>query len=231
MNRELGAITEKWDSGCAVKLNGHDRDKFFFYRELELVSEIPTSPQPKFSPGKRVGLITDYGKDLSPEILQTLKDGLERTCETSEPVSESPVPPTPIFESGDRVIHTKFGTHGEVIERSNTVSRRWRIREGSGHEENDYAFHEDELVFEGESIQTFTGYRTGDISDTHTDDQRANPKEPQYYGTVFPSGKTVIDWNTAVNSISIFNTYQEFEKIHGHFDDGYGTFIAWGEEL
>ena len=82
-------------------------------------------------------------------------------------------------------------------------------------------------------IDTFTIYRTGDISENHTPDQMNDPDEPQCFGVVFPSGKTVINWNTAVRSVSVFDNYDEFERIHGHVDPekdaAYGTKIVWAK--
>ncbi len=74
----------------------------------------------------------------------------------------------------------------------------------------------------------FTVYRRGDISATHNEDQVNPPDEPQFFGVVFPSGKTVIQWNTAVKSVAVFESMEELLKIHGHDDDVYRTEVVWG---
>lgn len=74
------------------------------------------------------------------------------------------------------------------------------------------------------SIKYFIGYRP-QVPDTHTADQKNAPDQPQYNGIVFEDGRVVLQWLTAVRSIAIFNSYEEFEKIHGHPE--YGTVIEW----
>lgn len=44
------------------------------------------------------------------------------------------------------------------------------------------------------------------------------------YGTLFPCGKSVICWNGSVNSITIYDTLEQLESIHGH---GGKTLIEW----
>lgn len=51
------------------------------------------------------------------------------------------------------------------------------------------------------------------------------PEQIQIYGVVTPQGKCIIEWQTAVNSVSIFASFDEFMKIHGHPD--YGTIVKW----
>ena len=75
---------------------------------------------------------------------------------------------------------------------------------------------------------TFTVYRRGDISENHDENQMNDPHEPQYFGIVFPSGKCVINWNTAIKSVSVFDSYADMIKIHGHLDSHYLTDIVWG---
>ena len=72
----------------------------------------------------------------------------------------------------------------------------------------------------------FKGYRP-QVPDTHNSDQKNAPDQPQYNGIVFEDGRTVLQWLTAVRSIAIFNSYEEFFKIHGHPE--YGTRIDWVE--
>jgi hypothetical protein len=153
------------------------------------------------------------------------------TVSELELLPETTSSPETIFDVGDRVISTKDGLRGVVTELVNSRNSDfyfvWVRFDGPGFSETR---RDSELVFEGEPIKTFTGYRTGDITDTHNEDQRNDSKEPQYYGCVFPNGRTVLSWNTSVESLSVFDSYAEFEKIHGHYEDGYGTFIAWDKK-
>ncbi len=43
-------------------------------------------------------------------------------------------------------------------------------------------------------------------------------------GIKFPDGKCVMQWQTAIRSITIYNSIEELKKVHGH--DG-ETVIKW----
>ena len=77
-------------------------------------------------------------------------------------------------------------------------------------------------------MNRFTAYRTLDISDTHNQNQANAPDQPQYQGCVFESGKCVIQWLTAVNSISVFDSFEQAMTIHGHPE--YGTRIEFHDQ-
>lgn len=75
--------------------------------------------------------------------------------------------------------------------------------------------------------RTFSVYRTADISANHNSDTMNAPDEVQFFGVIFPSGKAVINWDTAAKSISVFDSLEDVWKIHGHAQDGYGTEVLW----
>lgn len=74
-------------------------------------------------------------------------------------------------------------------------------------------------------MNRFTAYRTLDISDTHNELQANAPDQPQYEGVVFDNGKCVLNWLTAVNSIAVWDSFEDAMKIHGHPE--YGTRIVF----
>jgi hypothetical protein len=78
----------------------------------------------------------------------------------------------------------------------------------------------------------FSVYRRGDISDTHTPSQMNAPDEIQYDGVIFDDDTTVIHWNTAVRSTSVFEYFDDLLEIHGHLvEPEYATeFVFEGEE-
>ena len=79
----------------------------------------------------------------------------------------------------------------------------------------------------GYEIRTFTVFRRGEIAqETHAPELVNAPDEPQFFGVVFPSGKTVINWNTAAKSIAIFDSFEELDLVHGHPE--YETEWVWG---
>lgn len=78
-------------------------------------------------------------------------------------------------------------------------------------------------------MNRFTAFRTLDISDTHNEDQVNPPNEPQYKGVVFDTGKCVINWRTAVSSVSVFDSFEECMRIHGHPE--YGTKIQFHDKV
>lgn len=71
----------------------------------------------------------------------------------------------------------------------------------------------------------FIAYRRNDISATHEPHQVNHPDEIQYEGVVFESGKCVLNWRTAINSISVWDSFEDAMKIHGHPE--YGTEIIF----
>jgi hypothetical protein len=77
-------------------------------------------------------------------------------------------------------------------------------------------------------IKTFTVFRRGDLSETHDENQRpASPDEPAYWGVVFPDGTCVLRWAGAVVSHSVWASFEDAMKIHGHPEPRYGTELVW----
>lgn len=77
-------------------------------------------------------------------------------------------------------------------------------------------------------MKRFIAYRRGDISDTHQPHQVNAPEEVQYEGVVFDNGKCVLNWRTAINSISVWDSFDAAMRIHGHPE--YGTEIVFLDE-
>jgi hypothetical protein len=63
---------------------------------------------------------------------------------------------------------------------------------------------------------TFSCYRRGDISATHTTAQRVAPDEVQFDGVVFYDGTVAIRWNTLAHSTAVFPSLEDLLEIHGH---------------
>ena len=74
-------------------------------------------------------------------------------------------------------------------------------------------------------MKTFTVYRPFVPEETHNEDQRNAPDEAQFQGVVFDSGKCVLQWLTSVKSVSVFDSFDDMMRIHGHPE--YGTNIIW----
>ena len=68
-------------------------------------------------------------------------------------------------------------------------------------------------------------YRKGDLSATHNNLQANKPDEPQFEGVVFDNGKCVLNWLTAISSISVWNSFEDAMAIHGHPE--YKSEIVW----
>lgn len=75
------------------------------------------------------------------------------------------------------------------------------------------------------NIRRFTVYRPAVPTDTHNEDQRNAPDQVQYEGVVFTDGTCVLRWRTAVGSFSVWNSFEEAMRIHGHPE--YGTKIVF----
>lgn len=68
-------------------------------------------------------------------------------------------------------------------------------------------------------------YRRDVPTDTHNENQRNAPDEPQFEGVVFDDGKVVVHWLTAVKSISVWDSMDDLLKIHGHPE--YDSELKW----
>jgi len=78
-------------------------------------------------------------------------------------------------------------------------------------------------------VRTFTTYRRGDISDTHDENQMNPPDQPQFHGVVWPDGTCTIRWATAKAATAVWDSFEDMEAIHGHYEDGYGTEVVWDD--
>ena len=75
------------------------------------------------------------------------------------------------------------------------------------------------------NMRRFVGYRP-EPPERYLESGHANPvDQPQYEGIVFSDGSCCVRWRTAVNSTSVWASYSDFAKVHGHAD--YKTRIEW----
>jgi hypothetical protein len=73
--------------------------------------------------------------------------------------------------------------------------------------------------------RTFIGYRPK-VPVGYIEGGYGNlPDEPQYEGVVFSDGTTVLRWLTEFRSTSVWSSFAEMAKVHGHPD--YETHIEW----
>lgn len=62
--------------------------------------------------------------------------------------------------------------------------------------------------------------------DSYYEQGTANaPDEVQFEGIVFSDGSVCLRWMTQYRSHSVWGSYGEMEKVHGHPE--YGTVIEW----
>ena len=71
-------------------------------------------------------------------------------------------------------------------------------------------------------------YRRAVPAETHNEDQRGSPDTPQFEGVIFSDGSCAIRWCTAVRSTSVWTTFDDMMRIHGHPE--YGSEIEWHDE-
>ena len=77
-------------------------------------------------------------------------------------------------------------------------------------------------------MRHFVMYRKGDLSSTHNELQANKPDEIQFEGVIFDNGKCVLNWKTAISSISIWDSFEDAMAIHGHPE--YNSEIVWSDE-
>ena len=83
-----------------------------------------------------------------------------------------------------------------------------------------------------EPTKTFTVYRTGDLSETHDENQRpVSAEEPSFWGVVWPDGTCTLRWAGVVRATSVWATFDDAMKVHGHFEPRYGTRFEWDKVL
>ena len=75
------------------------------------------------------------------------------------------------------------------------------------------------------TMKRFTVFRESVPDETHNEDQKNAPDEPQYEGVVFTDGTCAIRWLTAMCSTSIWDSFETAMRIHGHPE--YGTKIVF----
>ncbi len=51
------------------------------------------------------------------------------------------------------------------------------------------------------------------------------PEGPQLEGVVFSDGRVAVRWLTPTGSTSVWDSFEDFEKIHGHPE--YGSVWRW----
>jgi len=73
----------------------------------------------------------------------------------------------------------------------------------------------------------FTMYRRNVPVDTHDENQRNAPDEPQFEGVVFSDGFCAVRWLTAKRSVSVWNSFEDMMAIHGHPE--YGSELVFHE--
>ena len=74
-------------------------------------------------------------------------------------------------------------------------------------------------------MMLFTMYRANVPADTHDENQRNAPDEPQFQGVVFDDGKVAVRWLTAKRSVSVWDSMNDMLAIHGHPE--YGSKLIW----
>jgi len=78
--------------------------------------------------------------------------------------------------------------------------------------------------------RAFTVYRTGDLSETHDENQRPpSPDEPSFWGVVFPDGTCVLRWAGVVQATAVWASFEDVMEVHGHFEERYGTRFEWAD--
>jgi hypothetical protein len=74
-------------------------------------------------------------------------------------------------------------------------------------------------------MRRFIGYRPNPPEDYEPRGHANSPDAPQYEGVVFDDGTVAVRWLTTFRSHSVWATWDDFYKIHGHPE--YGTVIKW----
>lgn len=77
-------------------------------------------------------------------------------------------------------------------------------------------------------MKRFTMFRRNVPIETHNEDQRGKPDEPQFEGVVFADGHVAVRWCTAVRSTSVWASMSDMLRIHGHPE--YGSELVWHDK-
>lgn len=73
-------------------------------------------------------------------------------------------------------------------------------------------------------MKRFTMYRRN-VPETHDENQRNPPDEPQFEGVVFSDGRVALRWLTAKRSVSVWDSLDDMLAIHGHPE--YDSELVW----
>ena len=76
-------------------------------------------------------------------------------------------------------------------------------------------------------MRTFTMYRRNVPDESHDENQKNPPDDPQFEGVVFSDGKCVIRWLTGKRSVAVWDSFEDMMAIHGHPE--YGSEMIWGK--
>lgn len=74
-------------------------------------------------------------------------------------------------------------------------------------------------------MKRFRVYRPEVPVETHGGGLANAPEEVQFEGVVFSDGTCCVRWLTAYRSHSVWASFEELEKVHGHPE--YGTVFEW----
>ena len=74
-------------------------------------------------------------------------------------------------------------------------------------------------------MRTFTMYRRSVPTDTHDENQRNAPDQPQFEGVVWSDGTCTIRWLTAKAATAVWSSLDDMLAIHGHPE--YGSELVW----
>lgn len=74
-------------------------------------------------------------------------------------------------------------------------------------------------------MRLFYGYRPNPPEGYKESGLANEADQPQYQGVRFDDGTVALKWMTAVHSTSLFDSFGDFLKVHGHPE--YGTRIEW----
>lgn len=77
-------------------------------------------------------------------------------------------------------------------------------------------------------MRRFTMFRRNVPTDTHNENQRNAPDEPQFEGVQFTDGRVAIRWMTAKKSTSCWDSMEDMLAIHGHPE--YDSELVWSDE-
>lgn len=78
-------------------------------------------------------------------------------------------------------------------------------------------------------MRTFIMYRRNVPDETHNENQKNPPNEPQFEGVQFSDGKVAIRWLTAKRSVAVWDCMDDMLAIHGHPE--YGSVLVWQDEV